>query len=143
MNYSTITPWSRLIEVQGFGNNRFVDASGSSLGTVTVGANAVSRYITFSVGKTALGGTPASGWGFTVAITGQDGYSSEQTRGFTPTAGDYSFGVCAVALSTLLCSKDPNAVPKVMDTIVPTGVMQATELDYTAGAVRLAAVVVP
>ena len=142
-NYSTNTLWSRLIEVQGFGNNRFVDASDSSLGAVTVGANAVSRYITFSVGKTALGGTPASGWGFTVAITGQDGYSSEQSRGFTPTAGDYSFGMCAVALSTLLCSKDPNAVPKVMDTIVPTGVMQATELDYTAGAVRLAAVVVP
>jgi len=95
---------------------------------VTVGANAVSRYITFSVGKTALGGTRASGWGFTVAITGQDGFSSEQTRGFTPTAGDYSFGVCAVALSTPLCSADPKTVPKVMDTIVPTGVMQATEL---------------
>ena len=143
MNYSTITPWSRLIEVQGFGNNRFVDASGSSLGAVTVGANAVSRYITFSVGKTALGGTPASGWGFTVAITGQDGYSSEQTRSFTSTPGDYSFGVCAVALSTPFCSADPNAVPKVMDTIVPTAGMQATELDYPAGAVRLAAVVVP
>jgi hypothetical protein len=30
-----------------------------------------------------------------------------------------------------------------MDTVVPSGVSQATELDYTAGPVRLAAVVLP
>jgi glucoamylase len=146
MNYSTLTPWSRLIEVQGFGNNRFVDASGTSLGAVTVGANAVSRYITFSVDKTALGGTPTSGWGFTVALTGQDGTNgpgSDQSRSFSPTPGDYSFGVCAVALSTPLCSADPKTVPRVMDTIVPPGGSQAKELDYTAGQVRLAAVVLP
>jgi glucoamylase len=144
MNYSTLTPWSRLIEAQGFGNNRFVDASGASLGAVTVGANAVSRYITFSVDKTALGGTPASGWGFTVTLTGQDGtHGVDQTRAFSSTAGDYSFGVCAAAAATPLCSADPNTVPKVMDTIVPSGVSQASELDYTAGPVKLAAVVIP
>jgi glucoamylase len=143
MNYSTLTPWSRLIEVQGFGNNRFVDASGTSLGAVTVSANAVSRYITFSVDKTALGGTPTSGWGFTVALTGQDGYSADQSRSFSSTPGDYSFGVCASASSTALCSADPKTVPKVIDTIVPSGVSQATELDYTVAPVRLAAVVVP
>ena len=144
MNYSTATPWSRLIEAQGFGNNRFMDASGASLGAVTVGANAVSRYITFSVDKSALGGTPGSGWDFTVAITGQDGtHGVDQTRGFSATAGDYSFGVCAAASSSALCLTDPNTVPKVMDTIVPSGVSQATELDYTAGPVKLAAVVVP
>ena len=62
-NYTTVTPWSRLIEVQGFGGNVFRDATGASAGTVTVSANAVSRYITFSVDKAALGGAPASGWG--------------------------------------------------------------------------------
>jgi glucan 1,4-alpha-glucosidase len=144
MNYSTLTPWSRLIEAQGFGNNRFVDASGASVGAVTVGANAVSRYITFSVDKTALGGTPATGWAFTVALTGQDGtHGFDQTRSFSAIPGDYSFGVCAVASASALCSADPNGVPKVMDAIVPTGVTQATELDYTAGPVRLAAVVLP
>ena len=144
MNYSTVTPWSRLIEAQGFGNNRFVDASGTSVGGVTVGANAVSRYITFSVDKAALGGTPTSGWAFTVALTGQDGtHGFDQTRSFSATAGDYSFGVCATVSSSALCSADPNTVPKVMDTIVPPGVSQSTELNYTAGPVRLAAVVVP
>jgi glucoamylase len=144
MNYSTVTPWSRLIEAQGFGNNRFVDAAGGSAGVVTVGANAVSRYITFSVDKSALGGTPATGWAFTVALTGQDGtHGFDQTRSFSATPGDYSFGVCATAASSALCSADPNGVPKVMDTIVPSGVTQATELDYTTGPVRLAAVVVP
>ena len=144
MNYSTRTPWSRLIEAQGFGNNRFVDASGTSLGAVTVGANAVSRYITFSVDKTALGGTPSSGWGFTLALTGQDGtHGVDQTRSFSATAGDYSFGVCVAASPSALCSADPNTVPKVMDTIVPPNVSQATALDYTAGPVRLAAVLIP
>ena len=144
MNYLTRTPWSRLIEAQGFGNNRFVDASGTSRGAVTVGANSVSRYITFSVEKTALGGTPSSGWGFTVALTGQDGtHGVDQTRSFTATAGDYSFGVCAALSSSALCSANPNTVPKVMDTIVPPNVLQATELDYTAGPVRLSAVLIP
>jgi glucoamylase len=144
MNYSTVSPWSRLIEAQGFGNNRFVDAAGASVGSVTVGANAVSRYITFAVDKTALGGTPAAGWGFTVALTGQDGtHGFDQTRAFSSTPGDYSFGVCAVATASALCSADPNTVPKVMDTIVPSGVTQAGELDYTAGPVKLAAVVIP
>ena len=59
------------------------------------------------------------------------------------TAGDYSFGVCTAASPSALCSADPNTVPKVMDTIVPSGVSQATELDYTAGPVSLAAVLVP
>ena len=118
-------------------------SSVSVSGTVTVSANAVSRYITFSVDKAALGGTPASGWGFTVTLTGQDGYSSDQARTFTPTPGGYNFGVCAVASATPLCSVDPNSVPKVLDALVPSGVSQATELDYTAGPVKLAAVVVP
>ena len=40
--------WSRLIEVQGFGQ-RYVDASGATLGTIDIRANEISRYITFSV----------------------------------------------------------------------------------------------
>jgi glucoamylase len=132
MNYTTATPWSRLIEVQGFGGNLFKDATGATVGTVSVSANQVSRYITFSVDKTALGGTPTTGWAFTVALTGQDGtHGVDQTRGFASTPQAYAFGVCAVGGSAPICSADPNSVPKVMDALTPSGVSQAAELSAT------------
>ena len=121
--------WSRLLEVQGFGQ-RFIDNTGATAGTITISANQISRYITFSVAKTALGGTPASGWGFTVTLAGQDGFSADQARAFTSTPGGYSFGVCAVASSDPHCPVDPNSVPKVMDTLTPAGTLQSNELDY-------------
>jgi glucoamylase len=85
--------WSRLIEVQGFGQ-RYIDAHGASQGTVAIRANQISRYITFSVPASSLG-HPGSGWGFTVVLTGQDGFSPDQARAFTATPGSYTFGVCA------------------------------------------------
>jgi glucan 1,4-alpha-glucosidase len=121
--------WSRLIEVQGFGQ-RYIDPNGNTLGTVAISANAISRYITFSVPSSSLG-TPTSGWGFTVVLTGQDGFSPDQARGFQPTPQAYQFGVCAVASSDPHCTVDPNTVPKAMDVIVPAGVSQSDELDYT------------
>ncbi len=135
--------WSRLIEVQGFGQ-RFVDANGTTVGSVNgIKGNAISRYITFSVDKSALGGTPTSGWAFTVTLTGQDGFSPDQARSFTATPQPYNFGVCATASADPHCTFDPNAVPKVMDTITPTGVSQSTELDYTLGPVVLQGVTMP
>jgi carbohydrate-binding DOMON domain-containing protein len=135
--------WSRLIEVQGFGQ-RFIDANGTTVGTVNnIKGNQVSRYITFTVDKSALGGTPASGWGFTVTLTGQDGYSSDQARAFASTPQPYNFGVCATASADPHCTVDPGTVPKVMDTITPSGVNQSTELDYTLGSVVLQPVVMP
>jgi carbohydrate-binding DOMON domain-containing protein len=73
--------WSRLLEVQGFGQ-RYLDASGGTVGTIAISANAISRHITFSVPIASMGGTPTSGWGFTVVLTGQDGFSPDQARGF-------------------------------------------------------------
>lgn len=134
--------WSRLLEVQGFGQS-YRDASGNSAGTITISANAISRYITFSVPTVSLGGTPGSGWGFTVALTGQDGFSPDQARAFTATPGAYSFGVCAAASSDPHCAVDPNSVPKVMDTITASGVSQATELDYTLSPVVLQDIAIP
>ncbi len=121
--------WNRLIEVQGFGQ-RYVDAHNTTLGTVTIRANAISRFITFSVPKSSLG-QPGSGWGFTVVLTGQDGFSADQARGFTPTPGAFSFGVCATASTDPHCTVDPNTVPKAIDVLTPSGVGQADELDYT------------
>ena len=134
--------WSRLIEVQGFGQ-RFVDASESTLGTVGIRGNAISRNITFAVPKAALG-TPGPGWGFTVVLTGQDGFSSDQARGFQPTPAGFQFGVCATASSDPHCTVDPNTVPKAVDVLTPTGVAQSDELDYTIhNPVTIAPVVVP
>jgi carbohydrate-binding DOMON domain-containing protein len=122
--------WSRLVEVQGFGQ-RYVDANGNTLGTVNISGNAISRFITFSVPTASLGGTPASGWGFTVVLTGQDGFSHDQARSFAPTPQQYQFGVCATATGDPHCTFDPNKVPKAVDVITPTGVLQSDELDYT------------
>ena len=135
--------WSRLLEVQGFGQ-RYVDASNTgSLGTISISANSISRYITFSVPTASLGGTPGSGWGFTVVLTGQDGFSPDQARGFQSTPQAYQFGVCATATADPHCTADPNTVPKAMDVVTPAAVNQSTELDYTLGPVVIQDVVIP
>jgi glucan 1,4-alpha-glucosidase len=134
--------WNRLIEVQGFGQ-RYVDAHGTTLGTVSISANQISRFITFSVPKSSLG-APGPGWGFTVVLTGQDGFSPDQARAFTTTPGSYTFGVCATASSDPHCTVDPDTVPKAMDVLTPSGVLQSDELDYTIhNPVTLQPIVIP
>jgi glucoamylase len=122
--------WSRLIEVQGFGQ-RYIDAAGATQGTVTIKANEISRFITFSVPKSSIDGQPGPGWGFTVVLTGQDGFSPDQARSFAATPQEFQFGVCATASNDPHCTVDPNSVPKALDVITPAGVVQAQELDYT------------
>ena len=122
--------WSRLLQVQGFGQ-RYEDASGNTVGTIAISANQISRYITFRVSKASLGGTPGSGWAFTVVLHGQDGFSSDKARGFAPTPADFLFGVCAAASSDPHCTASPGSVPKATDVLTPPGVLQADELDYT------------
>ena len=129
-NYQLVTPWNRLLEVEGFGQ-RFVDAAGNTKGTIAISANQISKYITFSVDKTALGGTPATGWSYALTLTGQDGFSSDQARGFQTVPQDYQFGVCAAQSNDAHCTVDPGTVPKVMDVLTPSGVSQSDELDYT------------
>jgi glucoamylase len=148
-NY-TIAPayaWSRLLEVQGFGQ-RFVDATNTNtVGTITSSANEISRYITFRVSKASLGGTPGSGWSFTVVLTGQDGFSADQARGFQPTPQPFQFGVCAPGGSAPLCSIDPNTIPttipKALDVFTPPGVDQTSELNPLNGPVVLQGVTMP
>jgi len=144
-NYS-IAPadaWSRLLEVQGFGQ-RYVDASNTgAVGTIAISANEISRYITFRVSKASLGGTPGPGWSFTVVLTGQDGFSADQARGFQPTPQDFQFGVCAVGGTAPLCSFPPGQVPKAMDVFTPDGVSQATELNPLNGPVVIRGVAIP
>jgi hypothetical protein len=134
--------WSRLIQVQGFGQ-RYQDASGNTLGTMAISGNAISRFITFRVSKASLG-QPTSGWSFTVVLTGQDGFSSDQARGFQPTPGEFQFGVCATSSGDPHCTFEPDNVPKLIDVITPPGVDQSDEVDYTLHApVVLRGVVMP
>jgi len=134
--------WSRLIQVQGFGQ-RYVDAQGNTVGTVGITANALSRFIPFTVSKASLGGTPGSGWSFVVVLTGQDGFGDDQARAFQARPQPYSFGVCAAPSTDPHCTASPSSVPKAMDVITPPGVLQSTELDYTLDPVVLQGVTIP
>jgi glucoamylase len=144
-NY-TIAPadaWSQRLEVQGFASPVWVDPGGNQVGTPTaVVASTVSNTITIALPQSAFG-TPASGWTFTLALTGQDGFSQDQARAFAATAQPYAFGVCATGGTAAICSAGPGTVPKVMDTITPAGVLQSTELNPTLGPVVLQGVTVP
>jgi carbohydrate-binding DOMON domain-containing protein len=133
--------WSRVIEVQGFGQ-AYRDASGATLGAVTISANEISRYITFSVPKATLG-TPGPGWGFTVVLTGQEGSEPDQARGFTATPQEFRFGVCAPGVADPICSVDPGTVPKAMDILAPAGTTQEDELNPLSPPVELAPVTIP
>ncbi|WP_407343115.1 glucodextranase DOMON-like domain-containing protein [Pengzhenrongella phosphoraccumulans] len=136
--------WNRLIEVQGFGQ-RFVNAAGTTVGSVAIRAAAATRYITFTVSKAALGGTPAAGWSMAVVLTGQDGFSSDQARGFQTQAEGYQFGVCATPApaGNPICGLAPGSVPKAMDILTPAGISQADELNPVGGTVSIRGVILP
>jgi glucoamylase len=143
-NY-TIAPsgaWSQRVEVQGFASPVWVNAAGNSVGTASALAVQADRTITVALPEAQFG-TPTSGWGFSVVLTGQDGFSSDLARAFTATPGAYTFGVCAVGGTAPICSVDPSTVPKAMDVITPAGVSQATELNPTLGPVVIQPVTVP
>ena len=143
-NY-TIAPagaWSQRVEVQGFAPTVWVNAAGSSVGTASALAVQADRTITVALPEAQFG-TPASGWAFTVVLTGQDGFSADLARAFTATPGAFTFGVCAPGGTAPICSVDPATVPKAMDVITPPGVSQATELNPTLGPVVIQPVTVP
>jgi glucoamylase len=143
-NYSIASSgaWSQRLEVQGFVPPVWQDASGNSVGTPQVVASQSDGTITIALPEAQFG-TPGSGWGFTVVLTGQDGFSSDQARGFAPTPQPFLFGVCAPNGTAPICTVDPSTVPKAVDVITPDGVSQATELDPTLGAVVIQPVTVP
>ena len=134
--------WSSRLEAQGFADAVFVDATGHPLGTATVTANQATGSILVAIPKAAFG-QPGSGWVFTVALHGQDGFSADQARGFAPTPQPFAFGVCTPGISSPICAIDPGTAPKVTDTVPPSGTDQATELDPTKGPVALHGIPIP
>jgi glucoamylase len=144
-NY-TIDPadaWSERLEIQGFASPVWVNAAGGQVGTPTaVVASTVAKTITIALPESEFG-TPTSGWTFTVAITGQDGFNADQAISFTKNPGAFTLGICPVGGTEPICGLSPSAVPEVMDTITPPGVSQATELNPIPGPVVLQGVTVP
>jgi glucoamylase len=134
--------WSQRLEVQAFAAPAWVDASGNTVGSPSVLASQSDRTITIALPEEQFG-TPGPGWGFTVVLTGQDGFSPDQARGFAPTPQSFLFGVCAPGGTAPVCLVDPGTVPKAVDVITPQGVSQATELDPTLGPVVIQPVTVP
>jgi len=143
-NYSIASSgaWSQRVEVQGFAPPAWVNADGTSVGTASALAVQADKTITIALPEAQFG-TPGSGWGFSVVLTGQDGFSSDQARGFAATAQPFLFGVCAPGGTAPVCTADPGTVPKAVDVITPPGVSQATELDPTLGPVIIQPVLVP
>ena len=74
--------WSERLEAQGFASPVWIDPSGN------VGRPRCSWPTTPSTRRRrpaeSAFGTVGSGWTFTVAFTGQDGFSPDQARGFAP-----------------------------------------------------------
>jgi glucoamylase len=134
--------WSQRVEVQGFAAPVWVNASGGTVGAPSVLAVQSDHTITIVLPEAQFG-SPATGWGFTVVLTGQDGFSDGQARTWAPTPQPFQFGVCAPDGTAPICGFNPNNVPKAMDVITPAGVSQATELDPTLGAVVIQPVIVP
>jgi glucoamylase len=144
LNYA-IAPagaWSQRVEAQGFAPPAWVDAQGNGVGTAFMVADQPSRTVTIALPEAQFG-TPGPGWAFTVALTGQDGFSPGNARQFTALPGSYTFGVCAPGGKSPICQAGPNTVPKAMDVITPPGVSQATELNPTLGPVVIQPVTVP
>jgi glucoamylase len=149
-NY-TIAPadaWSERLEAQGFASPVWVTPSGS-LGNPQFVTDSPSRTATLIVPESAFG-TVGSGWTFTVALTGQDGFSAGQARQFTEPAGAFTFGVCPSTDTTDEYCNSPTTVPKVMDTVAPSdqsssGITQQEELnpDLNPAGIQLHGVSVP
>ncbi len=158
-NYS-IAPadaWNQLIEIDGFGTDDWVTPSSttaglgqsSSLGVAPqvsvaqlspTAAGATPGVISITVPASTLGAPPGasswSGWTFTVALAGQDGFGFDDARTFTATPGAYTFGVCTAAIASgpappAICGDSPGNVPYVLDTIPPSSVNVQKELDPT------------
>lgn len=170
-NYSVApgSAWNQLIEVDGFGTDDWVTPASSTAGlsqsgslgtpqvqvessTAPAGNGETPGVISITVPAATLGapamGESWSGWTFTLALTGQDGFGIDDARTFTSTPGPYTFGVCSGAVASgpsppAICGYNPGLVPYVLDTVPPAGVDVRSELNPTLGPVVLQGVTVP
>ena len=135
--------WNRLIEVQGFGQ-RFIDGTGATVGSVSIRASSVTRYITFTVTKSALGGTPAQRVDL-LASSSPVRTASAPTRpaGSSRPRRTTSSASAAPGGTSPICSVNPGTVPKAVDVLTPAGVSQADELDPTKPPVEIQGVTIP
>ncbi|MEO3868574.1 glucodextranase DOMON-like domain-containing protein [Nonomuraea sp. B12E4] len=128
--------------MQGFAAPVWVTAAGAAQAGAAVRSSGTTRTITIALPRAAFG-TPGPGWRFAVVLTGQDGFSPDQARGFAVTPQPFQFGVCAAGGADPLCAVDPGTVPKALDVLVPAGRSQADVLNPLLGPVTVPAVTVP
>ncbi|SEF78393.1 glucoamylase [Nonomuraea solani] len=143
-NYRIAEPdaWTQRLEAQGFAAPVWVTAAGEARAGAAVRASGTTRTITIALPR-AVFGTPGPGWRFAVVLTGQDGFSADQARGFAATPQPFQFGLCAAGGTAPLCAADPGTVPKAVDILVPAGGSQADVLNPLLGPVTVPAVPVP
>ncbi|SDH05547.1 glucodextranase DOMON-like domain-containing protein [Nonomuraea jiangxiensis] len=140
-NHRLAEGWSQRVEVQGFAAPVWVTAAGAAQAGAAVRSSGTTRTITVALPRAAFG-TPGPGWRFAVVLTGQDGFSPDQARGFAATPQPFQFGVCAAGGTGPLCAVDPGTVPKALDVLVPAGRSQADVLNPLLGPVAVPAVTV-
>ena len=78
-----------------------------------------------------------------VVLTGQDGFSPDNACSFAPTPQEFQFESVRPRAPIPTGTFDPGLVPKAVDVIPTSGVLQSTEFDYTLGPVRLTGVAIP
>jgi glucoamylase len=160
--------WNQLVEVDGFGTDDWVTPSSSNAGLGSSSSLGTPQISVAQLSATSSGATPGvisitvpaatlgaptgaaswSGWAFTLALAGQDGFGFYDARTFTATPGAYTFGVCSTAVASsasppAICTLNPSAVPYVLDTIPPATVNVQSELNPTVQPVVLQGVTVP
>ena len=111
---------------------------------MSISGNPISRFITIRVPKDTLG-QPASGWGFTVVLTGQDGFSRRPGARLPADAAGLPVRRLRDGQPRIRTAPWTRPrFPKLMDVITPAGVDQSDEVDYTLHTpVVLSGVVIP
>ena len=143
-NYS-IAPasaWSRLIQVQGFGQ-RYRTRAATRVGTMNISANEISRFITFQRLEGVARRTPGSRLGIH-GRAHRPGRLREPTRRAASSRRRRTSSSASArrAARRRSAASPASQVPKAVDVLTPPGVSQATELDPTLGPVVLQGVTI-
>ena len=112
-NY-TIAPadaWSERLEVQGFASPVWVNASGGRSAPRPWPRRLTGKTITIALPEAEFG-TPTTGWTFTVAITGQNGFNADQAISFTTNPGAFTLESARSAAPSRSARSSPAAVSR-------------------------------
>lgn len=112
--------WEKLIRVTGnwHGETRVYNSDWSAGEEVSVEVDLAQKTVTVRVPHSALGGAPESGWGFVVAVGGEE---NGGVREVLSGRHEWKFGG----------GSDTHRDPNILDILVPEGKTQEEVLDWT------------